>query len=307
MALGKFQEALPLAQSKIAEVEVKRKIASSSLRRGTRDGHDEAIRIYKEIINDAAVPTRSRALAMSDMAFSWDLLGNFEWLEKAVFNEEPYAAYLRESGSDFYGLYGAARRIYEQSDALYPTAFAKLQIAAKYAIPLRNGKRDNALSEERTLELIEQYLEEGMTLISALPYEESVLAYMHLLRATALSAIADFRKSTSHAAETEAAYQEAIAITAKLSVSDIYAKRVNMRARLWYAAYLAYTFGDSRTDDIRELIRPIVSLGAAERPLGYLRRVGQRPAGDFLKGNFLAIARQSTEFQSLLTQLDWEP
>ena len=308
-AVAKFKQALMEAPNKTAEAELKRKIARSLLR-GPESNQAEAIRLYKEIIDDPLVPKHLRAFALNDMAFAFDLrgfVGDQTFLEKAVFNEEPYASYLQESNT---GIYGAVRRIYEQSDALYPTAFAKLEIAFKYAVTMNMGTREAGLSAEQTATLVRKYIDEATPLMGAFPYEGSLLAYMHLIRGVALGTIEQADKNNANSDESEAAYKSAILTVSTASPEDVHAQTILMLARLWYAANLGYRFGAARTGDIQMLIGPIIEAKSINtQPATYLRShirwVGIWTSGGALRKGLFEIAGILPEFRSLLIELGW--
>ncbi len=300
-AVTKLQQALKVAPSKSAEANLKRKIASSLIFRNSGSDQDDAILIFKEVVDDPAMPVLSRALALSDMAFTYDLTSDRELMKRAVFNKEPYASYLRESGT---GIHGALRRIYEQSDVLYPTAFARFEIAIRYAIPLLNGRVEPGLNAEQTAEQIQRYVSDAQQLITSLPYEPSVLAYLHILRAVALSASERALKNIA-LKDIESAYQTAISTVSESSPVDYNSQSVLVRARLFYAIDLASRFGETREHDIRELVAPIVVSESKYQPVNFIRLIGVQPANDFFKHSFLQLARISPEFRDLLSKLGW--
>lgn len=301
-AVKESQKALDLALTKDAEADIKRVLAANLLRRNNENDAKEAVRILKEIINDPAVSDLSHARALYDLAFISNLIFSQQFMEKSVFDEEPYATYLKESNT---GILGAVRRIYEEADKVHPSAAAKLQIASKYAVPLLNGQTEKKLDAKKTAELIQEYVHLAAPLISNPPYTKSDMAYLHILHAASLLAIEQVLKSVTMQ-EVEGAYKEAILTAESASSDDARAYGILREAQLFYAMALANRFGKARADDIKNLIAPILSKETGYRSATiYLERV-HLPATDFRKRSLLAIAKISPEFQSLLQELGWK-
>ena len=297
MAAEKFKQVLHLAPNDIATAEGKRLLAHSLLRSGVEEDRTLSLQLYKEVIADPATPVKWRALTLSDMAFAFDLTGDQALMDRAVFNEEPYAAYRRESRT---GIYGALRKIYEQSDALHPTAFAKFEIAFKYAQALHRGMVEESLDAPKTARHIQEYVETASPLLPALPYETSVVAFMHLIEAFSLSV----SESTLHNIEfskIEAVYRQAISTARGAPPEDMQSKAVLFRIYPHYAGDLLARFGETRAADTRELLLAFLelrSIGLAE----YARGVQGRPEDDPMRARFIEFARVSPEFRSFLVE-----
>lgn len=300
MAIAKFNEAIRYAPTGALQARVKLRIASGMLHGSDMSAYERAVQLYKEIINDQTLPSSIRAGAMNEMAFVFDRTKDAEFVARTVFNEEPYRMYFRESQT---GIYGAVRKIYEQSDLLYPTAFAKLQIAAKYAIPLLNRQTEPHLTASQTAGLINKNLDNAVPLMQSLPYDVSTVAYMQLLRATALKAVEPIREDVA-VKDVEAAYQEAIVAAGASSDAD--SKYTLILARLFYAMTLADKFGESRTEDISNLISSLIREEVSFQHLtAYLRYFATASPDDFRKRSLLKISEISPEFRDLLSELGW--
>ena len=303
-----FKAAVRFAPTKYHESEVKRHMAGILMVRNLPGDRIEAVRLFKEVVNDNMAQAKEKALALSDMAFAFTTTGENEgFMRQVVFNEEPYATYLRESKT---GIYGGLRRLYEESDKFFPTAFAKLGIADNYALPLFAGKTDAGLTPLDTAKLIKKTVDEAIPLMDDLPYENLVIAHMYLMRATSLSVTQMFIKDVVME-EIENAYKRAITTAEKVIASD---DRLDSQhvpptlaiSRLFYAMTLTRVFGKTRVDDIATLLKPIINREAGyEAAISYIKNANARQSSALSKKRLISISKLVPEFRKLLQNLGW--
>lgn len=297
VAEQKFREVLNFTSDPVENAEIKGRLAGSLFQQDpSGTGGREAVLLWKEIARDPALPRSTKARALNDLAFLYDLGATDEFLRTVVFSEEPYGSYLRGTEG---AIEGAVRKLYEEADTLAPTAFSKLEIAFTYTTAFFYGKKESNLDPKKIALRIQHYVKEAEPLMDAQLYSRSTFAHLYLLRAANLS-VSNMILHNINYSEIEQAFQQALAIAGE--GTDIYSRRIFLNAAFFFARNLAAQFGNARADEIKTLILPLLSSD-------YLRNVARSvlvlPDAAPIKVSFLNLAQVSPEFRTLLTEQGW--
>lgn len=295
----KFREALEFASNPTQKVDLKGRIAGSIFRKSPSAEINvrEAVLLWKEVINDSTLSRGTKARALNDLAFLHDLGASDKVMKATVFSGEPYESYLNEAEGN---INGAVRRLYQEADTLFPTAFARLEIAYTYAAALSRNVENLDLSQGEAAKKIQFYIKEAEPLLDPQLYSRSIFAYMYMIRATSLSTSEKILHNIDYS-EIESAYKQALAITN--TETDIHSRQVFLRASLNFALNLASRFGDERADEIKSLVLPALS---SDLLPNLAQQISALPDTTIAKYNFLALAKVSPEFQAFLVENGWK-
>jgi hypothetical protein len=301
-AIAQFEEVVTAAPSTVAATHAKLKIAANLLARNHGNDREIAYRMYKEIAADETVPPKNRAIALNEMAFTMDWIGDHHAMMMYVFNEAPYAQMLEDAGGD---MHRATGLIYALSDSIYPTALAKTQIGTMEAQRLLNGDVPKGKTKAQVATEIQALVRDGEKLVGDINYEESYLAHLYLCRAMSLGITNRILNNLDNA-EIDAAYRLAIE-TAKTDWDNVYAQGTLQAAHLMYSVFLNTRYGAERRDEVKQLLSLFGTVDAVKHVhiISYMSDVAKRPDSDFAKQQYKVLAKLSPELRSFMLQTGW--
>jgi hypothetical protein len=301
-AVANLKRELPLATDVSAKAQNRLLLAANLLVRNEGDDRVEGYRIYKQMATDPNMPAKYQALALAEMAFSMDWIGDHDALMNFVFNEAPYDQILKDSNHD---MHLAMIRVYEMSDRLYPNTIAKTQIGFMYAVRLINGMNIPGKSVEESAQIIQKYVRAGEPLLSDFPYRNSYLSHLSLCKAMAMGISNRILKNLSWD-EIDATYKNAIDIAAARP-DDVFSRGAEEAARLMYATSLNSRFGEEKKSEVLELLKIFSEsdINKSLQTVEYLKGVKNRPDTDFAKKQILALAQISTDLRSFMQKMGW--
>src|SRR3990167_976646 len=261
---------------------------------------DQAIQIYKEIINDSAYPPSIRALALADIALLTSEQGNT--FAKQYFSQEPSNYYTAYPANSRYDIFKTVINMFERSDAIHANSLAEYAIAYNYTVLLLNNALEGSTLQE-TATTIQQYIEKGDANVSNLQYQPSNMARQYFYRAMALSVSGRTLNNVS-LEDREAAYSVALAQGGVGENADPQLRTVMMQIRLNYAIFLLISnFPENRDADIVNVLKAYEQ--TAHDPASFKATrasfvVMANAPDSYLKSQILKLAEISPELKGFL-------
>jgi hypothetical protein len=302
---GNYQESQDLLGEALSDVsalhsdttvEANLQLAFSLFKLNTSSGRVQAVAIYKAIVADTRIQPFLRALALNDMAFLFDLSGeDVRFMKEVVFCDEPYRSlWLGVAGN----INKAIFKLYEQSDILYPTTFAKFQMAARLGGQILNQQLPDPVSAAL---MMQRLLGEGEALMDAIHYPPSKKAYLLLRKAMIVSnsekVLGNIPLST-----VEAAFEKVISFSESSDVADVQCQTIGMLGRIYYAMALSSRFGEKRPKTIRNLLAPFSDAAKADPTLNSIKTAMHNLDNHFFAAQLSSLAQCSPEFGAFLSR-----
>ena len=305
-AIAIFNQAANEAPDKGAEGRAREMVAFEMFLRNEGSDRDQAIQIYKEIINDSAYPPSIRALALADIALLTSEQGNT--FAKQYFSQEPSNYYTAYPANSRYDIFKTVINMFERSDAIHANSLAEYAIAYNYTVLLLNNALEGSTLQE-TATTIQQYIEKGDANVSNLQYQPSNMARQYFYRAMALSVSGRTLNNVS-LEDREAAYKVALAQGGVGENADPQLRTVMMQIRLNYAIFLLISnFPENRDADIVNVLKAYeqTALDPASFKATRASFVVMANAPDsYLKSQILKLAEISPELKGFLRSVGWQ-
>ena len=310
-AIAEFKEVLKIAPTPLEAAKAKLELAgnyySKSKDGGTISDEEEAFRYYFEIIDDASLPPRLRAItldAVAEIASRKDI----EFYKK-YFNKSPYNTFLVKETDPFARL-KVAVKVLEYSYSLYPTAYAKYAIVNIGATSLSYGFPSQSDLREETATSILKNIEEGdATFATDSNYRDGLKIILLSYRATAFDTATSILKNTP-SEDVEAVYQRALAEAERADSNDLYVKRAKIWLGYYYAAFLADTYGESRSADIVKYTNTFKEVAENPKdnvgPHEVFSEMAYVPTGTQIRSRANKVASYSPIFKDFLKTVGWE-
>lgn len=273
-------------------------LAFDLYRRGNPGDAEEAMRIYKSIINDYTIPTYSRALVFGDIA---SLALSNETFVRANLNQEPFNSFLPRLGEAFDPI-DFAMRLNDYSDDIYPNMAAKMGNAFLLASQAGGGRIAQA-DMEAVQKRIQEYVEEADALRGDIEYEPGHLAEIYLERAIALQSNGRFLGTPSFE-DREQAFEDAL--DAAERANDPRSLIARGKIRFFYAAFLLRFAEEDRSTDAKAQLQALIEGPEGREPVfqEYLLAFRDRPQ-TYVHQAVLSLRTASPEFRSYLSVLGW--
>lgn len=303
LSISEFRNILPESPTKGAEAQVKMKLAFDLYSRNKGSDREEAVSLYKSVINDFSIPARSRAVALNDMAFLNELTADPDFMRTHVFNNGQYAELLKKEGS----VGRAVEALYAMSDQIYPTALARIQMASIKATRLLRNRLGPDETQEIVAQKIQTLVAGGTPLIEPFNYEPSKKAQIYMRKGIALS-VSNRVLHNLQVADIETPYKLALA-AAESDKNDVHSQASGLIVRLYYAIMLLNHAGPNRVADIKELLKPFKDTANDPRFAFFqsnLSRTSSRPNDDVFKSSVVNLSKISPELKSYLLEIGWK-
>ena len=307
-AIAKMREALAYAPSDKATASTKSKLAYDLISRNEGLDRSEGVQLLKSVWTDQALSQRRRAGALGELAFNLWKIGseaNAEFARKYVFNDEPFASYLREAGED---VYWAISRMFQAADAVYPNAQAKIMTAFMHVQRLLSNRIAPGMTREGTAQWSQQLLQDGLALFEDknFTYENGRLAFLYLQYAKTL----DWSDIVLHNIPVDSirvAYERSVE-TGKSAPNDVHSQVALLEARYYYAIFLTNRFGADEVEAVEALLKPVISARGLQFDFfhQYIRNVFSRLPETYVRSQLVKIAGISPLFRSYLIENGWK-
>lgn len=290
---------------------------------------EKGIKILTELSLNNAYPALLRALALQYTADAYMQGGrNREWrtlFDGKIFSKEPYKSLLAQYTLIHYRMHMGIRYIYERAVELYPLPAAEYRIAIQYARPPLAAENDpgkiqlGSKGAEFYIAEAKKYLEKGdeamlnFTNTTDPILGEIAVAYAYWLKGSALGYLGVLEKKSEYHVQAEKAFKDALAILDKKD--DTFSASHSLWARFYYASFLESVYGESRKNDIVQLLAFIQNpeiknnTGFEIDKFGfsrYLTILGSEFGWGYDKAKVLALAKLDQNFADFLKGLGWK-
>ena len=253
-SIAAFNESLKNAPSDLAEVRRKINIASLEFRRNEGDDRVDAVKTYREILENSSLPASYRASAISRLMNFLDASRDEEFAKKEIFKGELLEPFLKEGD-----VWLAERRAYELSSQLSPSPTTAFLIAGWYNRQLLENKSLTQTAKTEYLAKLKEWTRKGESLLPLMAsqnYSKSQAAFAYMLAGIEKGGIAQF--FDRNYSPSEYAFKEALKFLGDVS-NDADSYNLGFFVRFNYAAMLAEAFGGKRLTDIRVLLQPVIA------------------------------------------------
>lgn len=308
-AIDTLRTLIKQAPTRSEQARLQELLMASLFDKGSASETAEAATLAYSIANDYSVPAWIRAITYNTI--SRVVLAHDLTFYKTYFNKPPFSEYLGTSGSDTARVVAANLKLLQVSDEVYPTSFAEYGIAGAYAgmliyntIPAHQTPQDIAT-------LAQKYVAEGDTRDDDILYAPYTVILNQLFRARAVALSNKILKNHTPE-ETEQAYKRvgAVADSLQSNGADMNNPKIQAVLLTWrfsYADFLMTLFGESRTSDIKTILKPFATQATPEvipfLEKGGLGEVGQLPTTDLVRVKALKLAAVSPEFKTFLIKM----
>ena len=210
----------------------------------------KAVALLKEVALNKSYPDRVRAHAVGGLVTNYELdFTDPDFAKSEIFKGEEFEKILVEAKGDE-SL--AVRKLSEWSDSLNPNVISRYRIARWYAQQLYLKNFTDETQKAEFSRKADEYLLAGDDLM--LQYYALIFpalrGYAYHLKARTLYL------SEADPKEVEAAFENALK-EYLLPPNNFYRKRYYTYTSFYYSAFLARTYGASRKEKVRELLRPV--------------------------------------------------
>lgn len=251
-SISDFNELIKKAPTVSKATQSKLKLAFDMFSRNQGDDRENAIAIYKEIILDTSVSPFQRALTINDLLDLYQGTQDQKFAREVIFKGEPFGSFYQNGNLEL-----AVRKAYEMADGFYPLSLTHFRIADIYASSLGN-KKVSEESKDRYLTELRKWTEKGDTYLPQsllLSYEKSKLAYIYQLQGMNREAIAIY--TDKNYSKAESAFKNGLEVIAP--EDELHSYGIGLFLRFHYAAMLARMDKETRKEDIKNLILPIIN------------------------------------------------
>lgn len=294
--IAAYQELVQQAPNKDMEALAKTYLALDLQRRDGPGDVKAAMDIYKSIINDYSVPPLRRALVFGDIGQRYIPTESFV---RDHLNQEPFISFLPPLGEKFDTL-SFSKKVFEESDEIYPNSDAKFNLArilaAQFPLMDEAEKRDAAF-------LIQQYIEEGDKLTTALPYQPGNLVEQYMNRAVGLWTSGAVL-GTPSIEDRKAAFKKAIEEGLKYP-DDPRSQSALAQTYLFYAGFLQRA--GNRENEVQNVLNAFLSNPGSQGSV--VKKAAQayamRQAPSVARDMYTQLADVSPDFKAYLIGLGW--
>lgn len=327
-----WEEALKVATSWQERVHAQAALAWDNFVTCQPEKKKKGVALMKEMIQNASIPGIARAMILTSLLDMYNATHDDDFMHEVIFADEPYKTFLLEAGGD---THLGARKLYEWSLGLGPTANAHLRIAYWYGEQLlRNKLLNKKLPLEKEKEYsakLAAHLQEGEALMSRdieliikkadSPTRVAALRVIHAM-VTGFWALQN-SEDKANLAKADALFRVVLNDIDKESQEkpdDLFLRDMVYEVRYDYAGFLVTAYGDSRKDDIRQMA---LVMGDALRPInGKTPLFTQLLLNEYIKSvrkdgkethvhfpdyhEILKIAEIVPEFKIVLETLGWK-
>ncbi|RJQ34369.1 hypothetical protein C4568_02710 [Candidatus Parcubacteria bacterium] len=303
-----FKQTMDETTDKGEQARAQEMIAFDMFLRNEGDDRIQAIRMYKDIINDKTYPASVRALMLADLALLMSDQGND--FAKQHFSAEPFDYYVESSKNSRYSVYTTAIEMLKASDSIYENSLAEYAVAYNYAVLILNDALGTS-TPEATAKLMQDYIKKGDSNIDDMHYQPSNVARQYYYRALATS-VSGKRLNNISLADRESAFKLVLSKTGAAENTDKQVKTVLMQARLNYAIFLMRNdFGLDRSSDIRAVLQAFAPSTGGDKDLlvptrASLMALGDAPDSSFMKANVIKLSAISPDLKLFLNSLGWK-
>lgn len=300
LALLSYQKALPDAQDKIQSTQIQLKIAIMNEWLGN---YIEAIAQLKTIATDTTNYAIARAYAVQEIGFmNIYTVGDIHQIVfTETFKDMPYSSF--KEGTNLNITY---TKLFEYAASIYPLGYSESYIAYGYSGEILNTLR-RATTTPQAIEyisLIKKALQSAdidIKRMRAVPGEEGIIPVALAWQGVALSRLASVGAADPQQAEPY--FKEAI-----IHGTTVGDRPGNFNA-FNYAAFLVYHYGDTRAEDIKNLLSPFrVGNDAQIYPqiVNFYRtaRTDKALSGD--KKQIVLMSQIDSDFKKYLISLGWQ-
>jgi hypothetical protein len=272
-------------------------LAESLWARNQNDDRVQAVKYYKQVVNDYSIPARVRALALNDISIV--AIGNSLAFYQANFSDAPYGAFLPPSGSDTVRLYEAYSKILKLSDDTYQTSFAEYALAGSYYTPLIYLKNNATNTPEEIAKTIQSLIEEGDSRNDSSLYSPYPLLLGYLYRALGM-AMSGRILNDPPVDQREAAYQLVVTTAAQFPQNPT-AEGIALRARFYNANMLSID-APERKADILTILKPFSEVSSST-DLTFFTALKNRPSNDGVRAIAIKLGEISPDFKNFFEGL----
>jgi|SRR5665213_274544 len=254
----------------------------------------QAVSIYQAIAaDDAQSDPRVRASAVQELGVMYYRSLDPQ-ITQAIFSVAPYAN-LYVVGN--IGL--SYRNLFAYATSIYPVATAELRTAQWYANQLLNQSSVDSTTTAQYKQIIRLDIaaaDPDLAYMAADPTQINDYLNTLIIRANLVAKMTQLG-DTSYG-DPESGFKQVLALYA---ASDISAR--DGVARVYYAGYLAQTFGTARSSDINTILAPVTATTTPAAVSRFLT-VNEQNAGG-LKATIVSIASIDSAFKKVLVSLGW--
>ena len=250
-----------------------------------------SIAIYKELAAASTTLSRLvRAHAAQNLAHMYYRFGD-PVITKEIFKSYPYKRFFDEKR-----VVRSYRKLFDYAASIYPLALAEMYSAEWYANQLLAGTttrpeykaiiQEKLRLAEKDLESVRNDASQRNTFIEALERRAVVLGKMR-------------RTGDMSFADPDAAFKELLQYHATFRI------RYDGTARLQYAYYLAYAYGEDRAADIQDVLAPLVAAPNGRGVIvdAFLKNERLNRLG--MRSTLARLASIDPSFKGLLVSLGW--
>ncbi|OGJ54831.1 hypothetical protein A3D11_02135 [Candidatus Peribacteria bacterium RIFCSPHIGHO2_02_FULL_49_16] len=305
-AIEDFKAALEQAPNPEAAAQMKEMIAFNLFQRNENNDRAEAVNLFKEIIGDESLAPKVRALALADLTLL--ALSQDKTFAQQHFSEAPFDYY--DSSATTLNVTRTAINMFKASDEVYPNSLAEYGIAYQYAVlSVNNGL--GSITPKEAAQIMQSYIEKGDQNYPNEQYLPSNSARQYMYRAIAMDASAYILSDNISLADREAAYKLALSQGGPKEIDDAQLRAAIMDTRFYYANFLLIHFGESRYEDIKQILQPFELMSGGDSGSDiYVRarfiKYGKASAGSYTKNQAIKLAAISIDFKNFLLSLGWK-
>ncbi len=224
----------------------------------------KGVAMMKEMVADESIPGLTRAMILTSMLDMYNATHDDDFSHAVIFRGQPYETFLAEAGG--HDTHIAARKLYEWSLALAPTANAHFRIAYWYGEQLTRSKLlEKELSPEvktayanqliTHLRKGEELMDRDITLIQKADSPTRIAA-LKIIHAMVVGFAALRNSEDTSLAHVDTLFRSIlndIDKESKEKADDLFLRDMVYEVRYDYVGFLVAGYGAEKREDIREL------------------------------------------------------
>lgn len=300
LALLAYQRALPEAQDKVQTTQVRLKIAVMNEWIGN---YIEAIAQLKTIAADTTNYAVARAYAVQEIGFMnvYTEGNTHQIVYTETFKDLPYSSFKEDMNLNV-----TYTRLFEYAASLYPLGYSESYVAYGYSGEILNTLQRSTTTPqgEKYILLVKQALQAAdidIKRMKVVPGETGFVPVALTWQGVALSRLASVGVVKPEQAEPY--FKEAI------KYSTVVGDRPGSFNTFNYAAFLAYHYGNKRSEDIKKLLLPFRINNETQiyqNIINFYRnvRTDKSLLGD--KRQVIFMGRIDSDFRNYLISLGWK-
>lgn len=273
-------------------------LAESLWARNQNDDRVQAIKYYKQVVNDYTIPPSIRASSLNDIAIV--VLGNSLSFYRTNFPEAPYPSFISTSTtmSDSVKLMEVYANILKLSDDTYPTSFAEYALAGNYYTPSLYFKNNLSGTPEEMAKKMQVLIKEGDTRNDQSISAPLTVSLGYLYRALAINISGEVLGNYG-LQEMEDAYKLVLTTESNFGRDD---SAASSRARFYYAGLLLAPLPE-RKGDLVALLTPFSHIQPNDPAAAFFSGIKARPNTDPLKVVAVKLTTLSPDFKEFYEKL----